>query len=392
MPINWKPDAWAKLAASNPQAFLDELATLHKPSASLFTKTYIDCAVQGFRALEKHQNTKYEATFFLELAKRLPHADAKKPGQYELGGIKNIRCERAPVEFLLWSDAATKKVNPAEKINYHSWLLKLQKPRWASDEHQHQRFSLENAPEWAAGYTEIQRGGTSSNLRQWLASAPIADCLGVVNAAGSLHGVEKPAWLTHCLDTVLARSLTVYEGASVYETMSAIKNAWKMPSASTDAKVVNLIREQPKGMSLLTHSWFGSHYGDDPYAPMLDWWSRQTPKDRGLMLHRWLSSESQTWDSLSKEEPNEKKPGTALDMFTRDAIDLPPSLGRDIVAVAPFEKPVVRTFLARVIPAIHAAELTVEPKEFKSYLLNAWDTLHEKTASLSIDGLLDLEP
>lgn len=390
MPLMWKPEVWAKLAQSKPDTFLRELAEMRSPSASLFTKTYIQCAVQGFRGLRRHDNWQYEAAFFQELAKRLPHEEAKKAEKYDIGSIQHLDIKRAPIEYLLWQDALHKRLNPAKKLDYHAWLLQLRKPGY-DPLNEHARFSLVNAPEWASGYTDIQRGKTSNTLRAWLLAAPIAECLGVVNAAGSLHGDEKPLWLTHCLETVLSRKDDMLREASVYDTMSAMTYAWKMPSPALDAAIVDLACDQPKGMSILTHAWFGGHYGREPYTPMLDWWTRQTPTNRGAMLHRWLG-EGSNWESLSKEAPHDLKPGLALDMFTRDPIDISPALSRDIVIVAPFENPTVRAFLPRVIPAMHGAELVSEPKNFKPYLLQVWDTFHEMQSPLSVDGLLDFEP
>lgn len=391
MPLNWKPDVWAKLAEEKPAIFLKELAAIRNPSASLFTKTYVQCVLQGFRGLQKHQNWQYETTFFQEMAKRLPNVDAKPPEKYDVGTTRNISAKLTPIEFLQWRDAFVKRVSPSEKFSHHAWLLELRRPSYDFDG-AHARFSLANAPEWASAYVEIQRGSVfSSRLQHFLSTAPIEECIGIVNAAGSLHEKENPTWFRHCLDTVLSRTQDMHTSVSVHEMLNAMQYAWKTPSPQLDSSLVRLVQEQPRGMSMLTHAWFGSHYGREPYTPMLDWWQRQTPSDRGTMLHRWFSDNT-NWESFRKEELNEKKPGLALDMFTRDPIDLPSHKARDIVQVAPFESQNVRTFLARIIPALHAAELTVEPKEFKSYLLNAWDMLHAKAPELSIDGLLYLEP
>lgn len=391
MPLTWKPDVWAKLAEEKPDIFLKELSAIRNPSASLFTKTYMQCVIHGFRALQKHQNRQYETTFFQEMAKRLPNVDAKPPERYDMGATKNISPRLTPVEYLQWQNAVVSRVSPATKFNYHEWLLELRRPSYDFD-NSYQQFSVANAPEWAAAYVEIQRGNPfSSRLNTFLRKAPIQECIGVVNAAGSLHEKEKPLWLQHCLDTVLGRTQEMHASVSVHEMLTAMQNAWKAPSAQLDASVRNLVLEQPKGMSMLTHAWFGSHYGREPYTPMLEWWARQTSSDRGQLLHKWLS-ESSNWESFRKEVGTDKKPGLGLDMFTRDPIEWSNAQARDIVMLAPFETQHVRTFLARIIPAIHAAELTVEPKDFKSYLLNAWDALHEKAQALSIDGLLDLEP
>ena len=390
MSMNWKPDVWATLAQERPDIFLKELSLQRTPSASLFTKTYLQCAIQGFRALSKHQNTQYEETFFIEMAKRLPHEDAQRPEKFEVGSIQHLHTDRTPVECLLWRDALAKRLNPAEKLNFHGWLLELRKPSYESDNY-HDHFSLKNAPVWAAAYTKIQRGKSADDLLAWLADAPIAQSLGVLNAAGSLHAEEKPMWLTRGLEVVFSRPVRMHQEGTVYDIVCAMSHAWNAPSARLDGAVVEMVCAQEKGLSMMGHAWFGGHYVNKRYTLMLDWWVRQSPQERGLVLHHWLVKGSQ-WDSLCKEDTHEKKPGLALDMFTRLPVDLPSELAKEIVASAPFERMLARTHLARVIPAIHAAELTVEPKDFKSYLLNSWDMLHEKGPILSIDGLLDLQP
>lgn len=395
MPIKWKPDTWAMLAQSSPDVFLKELRTQRNPSASLFGDTYLQCISESFRELKKHKNPQHEITFFLELAKLLPHENAVSPTTYKMDKVRNLDTQHAPIEYLLWLDALKKRLNPAAALDFHAWLLQLKKPSYEAD-HWHDHFSLVNAPEWAAAYVKIQREGILPlKFRDWLCSAPINECLALLQAAGSIHAKEKPIWLTRGLEFIFSnRKDELHNGASVFSTTYSMTTAWLMPSPSLDAAIVTFVLEQPSTtMSFLTRSWFGGYARNryETHAPMREWWSRQTPEDRGFMLHKWFGDRA-SWLNLTTEVPQRDLSGVALDLFTREPIVLAPSLARDIVSTAQLEHANVRAFLSRIIPALYVIELTVEPDEIKTQLLQLWDSLHESIPAASIDGLLDFEP
>ena len=394
MPLNWKPDAWAKLAQEEPETFLEQLKQLGSPRSSLFTKTYLECVAQGFRALNKHQNTKYEETFFLEMAKRLPHENAHHPEihAFEWGTVQSLQTDRTPIEFLLWHTAVAKHTYSKQTVNVHNWLLQLKKPNYDPAQ-LHASFSLNNAPEWAAAYTIVQRGGSSRRLLQWLADVPIQESLQFFAAAGSLHAKEKPQWLVQCLETVLSHTQILHNDVRAYDILPALYHAWALATLRLDALVEHYVcGAQPKSVSILDSVWFGTHYNShEKCQSMLDWWSRQTPSSRGHILHRWWTGMIR-WENWTDEDVGNKKPGIALDIFTSYPVEMPHALARDLIQCAPIQNDKVRRYLARIVPAIHAAELVMEPKDIRAHLLKSWDAVHGDSFVLSIAGLLDFEP
>lgn len=388
MSLAWKPEVWAKMARETPVAFFKELASQRPPTANLFTTTYLQCVIQGFRALSIHKNTQYEAQFFIEMLTRLPHADAQKPHKFDLDFIKNMTIDRAPIECLLWNDALMQRLNPKATIDFFTWILQLRMPTYDPENH-YSNVSLKNSPEWASAYINIQRGASSSKLRNWMSTASVDKCLGVVNAIGFLHAKEKPAWLSNALNAVLSRVDDAHANGRIFDITTALHYAWQCPTPELDATIVRFILAKPDAMSFLARGWFGN-WGE--HKPEIhEWWSRQTPACRGSMLADWLGNSS-SWTSLFGEVLDTHTPLTALDVFTKYPVELTSALAHKIVLAAPLEKETIRACLARIIPAIYVAELAVSPEVCKSYLLSMWDTLNKKELVLSIDGLLDLEP
>lgn len=393
MPMNWKPDVWSELASNKPDVFIKELLVQKPPRANLLTETYLECVSLGFRALSKHKNSQYETQFFQRLTQLMPAMSVlSTKAKYEMERLRFMDADRTPIEFLAWYTALKGHFNPAKTMDYHGWLLTLRKPTY--DPHDaHPYFSLDNAPEWAAGYVRIQRGGSPTDLLSWLGQAPVGQSLGVLNAMFSLHREENPGWLNQCALAVLARTADIHKEASVYDALTAVRYAWRQPSASPqlDDAIVAMMRDQPEGMSFMSHAWFGGHYGEESYTSMLSWWDRQTPTERGDILHRWLASPT-SWNGLTKEVPKEKKPGMALDLFSAAPVELLNSQAKAIVQTAPIEDTQVRQCLSKFIPVLLSAELMVDPDKIKPYLLHSWDVLHAKTEGISVEGLLDFEP
>ena len=284
--MNWKPDQWEDLAASNPDIFLKELQGLNAPNASLFTSTYLECAVGGFRGLSKYKNVDYDTLFFETMALRMPHVNAKPPSNMQLDRVRYMDAKCSPIEHLLWLDALEEGLKPSERLHCHRWLLALRKSKY---DDKSTTFSLKNAPPWAAAYARIQQGQTYVvELGQWLESSPVKDTLEFLNAACSLHMDEKPTWLIYGLNIVLSRAQDLYSSLRISDVTQAIASAWKMPSPALDASIEYLIINQPIGMSLMTYSWLGP-FTENPYQPMLNWWSRLSAEAKGSIVHRWLN-------------------------------------------------------------------------------------------------------
>lgn len=392
MSMNWKADTWAELAANNPENFIKEMAVQKPPRANLLTKTYLECVRQGFDALAKHKNPQYETRFFQALSNLMPpDRSMDNSVKYDVDRMRYLDAKRTPVEFLTWYTALKNHFNPARTIDYHGWLLNLRKPTYDPD-NDHAYFSTVNAPAWAASYVTIQRGGSSKDMLSWMRTAPINDSLRVFNAACSLHIEQKPLWLQQCALTLLSRTEDMHREATVYDAITAIRNAWTHPTPESDAATKTILTTQPEGLSLLSHAWFGGHYAKDSYTVMLEWWGRLSPPDRGLMLHRWLSPKTTNWSVLTKEGPKENKPGNALEMFSLLPVELPTAKAKEIVAAAPLEDAQVRQHLSKFIPVLLSAELMVDPANIKSYVLQSWDMLHAKTSDISVEGLFDFEP
>lgn len=389
MPLNWKKDDWSEMATNDPAGFIHALQTMRPPSAKLFVDTYLHCVLDGFRALNRHENATYETQFFEALSRILPHKEAKQPDKYLLGRLAYMETKRAPVAFLLWEEALKKNGHSATKRNYHGWILKLSPKYWYETE-KYNAFPLDNAPVWASAYVRAHRGESPTPLLQWLRTAPLQESMPVVSAIAVLDKDNPPAWIAQGLAATLERANDIYQSGLIHETVGVLSTALDTPTPASDEAILRLMRDQPSGMSFMTHAWFGVFHQKGHHDNMLQWWNRLEPSERGDVLNRWLGDRN-TWESLLKETPKSDRPGLALDMFTRGDIELGRERARSLVDIAPFVSSAL-PFLARLVPALHAAQLVVDPAELRKYMLEQWDKLHEHAPSLSVEGLLDMEP
>lgn len=389
MPLNWKKDDWSDMARNDPAGFIQALQAMRPPTAKLFVDTYLHCVLDGFRALNIHANSAYETQFFEALSKLLPHKEAKQPDKYLVSRLSSMDVKRAPVAFLLWEEALQKNGNGVSKRNHHGWILKLS-PRYWYDAKKYNEFPLDNAPVWASAYVRAHRGESAAPLLQWLRTAPLQESMPVVSAIAVMDKDNPPPWIARGLEATLERADDIFQSGLIHETIGVLSTALSSPTPASDQAMLRLMREQPKGMSYMTHAWFGVFHRDGHHDNMVQWWNRLNPCERGDVLHRWLGDRS-TWESLLKEPPKSDRPGVALDMFTRGDIELGLDRARALVEVAPLVAAAL-PFVARLVPALHVAQLMVDPNGLRSYMLEHWDKLHAKAPSLSVEGLLDFEP
>lgn len=389
MPLNWKKDEWSEMAKNDPAKFIQELQSMRAPSAKLFVDTYLHCAMEGFRALNSHANALYETQFFEALTRILPHREAKQPDKYTVSRLSYMETKRVPIAFLQWEEALRKNGHGVAKRDYHGWILKL-RPKYWYDKENYKAFSLDNAPVWASAYVKAHRGESPFPLLQWLKTAPLQEGMPVISAIAAMEKETPPPWLARGLEAILERTDDIFQSGLIHETIGVLSTALASPTPASDQAILRLMREQPKGMSYMTHAWLGVFHRDGHHNNMLDWWNRLASAERGDVLHRWLG-DSTSWEGLLKEVAKPDRPGLALDIFTRGDIALGVERARSLLEVAPLVKGAT-PFVARLVPALHVAQLVVDPADLRAYMLDNWDKLHEQVPSLNMEGLLDFEP
>ena len=280
MPLNWKKDEWSEMAKNDPAKFIQELQSMRAPSAKLFGDTYLLCAMEGFRALNSHANALYETQFFEALTRILPHREAKQPDKYTVSRLSYMETTRVPIAFLQWEEALRKNGHGVAKRDYHGWILKL-RPKYWYDKENYKAFSLDNAPVWASAYVKAHRGESPFPLLQWLKTAPLQEGMPVISAIAAMEKETPPPWLARGLEAILERTDDIFQSGLIHETIGVLSTALASPTPASDQAILRLMREQPKGMSYMTHAWLGVFHRDGHHNNMLDWWNRLASAERG---------------------------------------------------------------------------------------------------------------
>lgn len=393
MSLNWSPDVWGSLAASNKNLFLDSIEEMRVPMKSLHTKTYVACIFSGFLALSKYRDESAELRFFELLLDKLPHAEACSPSIYDLDRIKCLQVECAPIAYMQWRDALFKRLQPAKTLDYFQWLLDLRRPKYERDQ-AYLTFTLDKAPEWAAAYVEIQRGNSSRRLLAWLEHCPVEEALGVINAAGFLHAKEQVGWLVDATQCLFNRRDELYSYGSVFELTRLFDNSWQLKNKDLAPQIALFLTSQPEGLSLLGHIWFGMRYGNDAKKEgcFQTWWESISKENRGCVLARWLG-ETKAWPSILADLKNNKQESRFKYMVSSQPVEFTLDESRKIVEASPLEHAEIQHLLAAWIPLVSVSALFLDDSlELKNYVLSQWNTANETILNIDAGALFDSGP
>lgn len=386
--LTWRPDAWRSFS-NNPTAFMDAFRQLKKPTSNLHGDTYLKCATQGYRVLEKYPQ--YHAEYFEGLTAKMPPSTATPPDRYNLQYTRNsVESKYARIESLLWHNAITYQWERKREDVFH-WVLTLQRRYDDYDV-----LLQPQAPTWARAYVEIQRDGYSNTWSSWYHNEPLNQILPVLTALARLHiafNKEDPAWLRLAMSCAYERlrdeptsgQLPLYETTDFLDLglhagghASAIVD-WACRSSSEQTRMSNDY--------LLGSLWYGQrlHSAPEGVARFQTFWDSLQPIERGSVLSGWYSVKS-AWQALdSRTEAN-----ALIAILTSKPVEfsfVAHDAGLEFVKNCPLSTPKVLGFVTGVLPFTRPILDMIGPDDFLAYTTTHWSTLRAAPTMLGLDSL-----
>lgn len=391
MPLNWNLKVWETFVSEDPDVFIKALKCAKLPPPSIHFETYLLCVSAGLKGLRDNNRLDLEPLYFTTLQDKLSDQGMMGTGDV-LDPFERLRSNTAPIEYLNWRRNVKSKILGQHNTDYFTSFLYLQQSSFKHN--QHAAFSLEHAPEWAAGFVEMQRGN-SARLMHWMASTSISEACRAFNALSFFWmKMKHPPWFVSVTENILSRHSEMYKGAHPSDACKVILSALEMKNASVQIKIAGLFQHQTHEMHMLTHLLCGHHaIAQSEFENRFQqWWHGIHSQERARVIHGWFTNERAKPFVLKYIE---KSTDLLSTLFTREHVDFSSAHALDIISLSPLEKTATRHFLSSIIPAIAVVEALVEkPEDIKNYLLLHWNNLQAPIATLTIgsetfDSLLD---
>ena len=386
--LTWRPDAWRSFS-NNPTAFMDAFRQLKKPTSNLHGDTYLKCATQGYRVLEKYPQ--YHAEYFEGLTAKMPPSAGTSPDRYTLQYTLNfVESKYARIESLLWHNAITFQWDRKREDLFH-WVLTLQR---RYDEYD--VLLQPQAPAWARAYVEIQRDGYSNTWSSWYHNEPLNQILPILTALARSHiacNKEDPVWLRQAMSCVYerlrdeptSRQLLVSETTDFLDLgLRAGGHACAIVDWVCESSDQSIMSND----NLLARLWYGQRLHSTPegVARFQTFWDSLQPVDRGRVLSTWYSAKS-AWHALDSR--TEAK--ALLTILTSKPVEFPvigQDMGLEFVRNSPSATPKLLEFITGILPFTHPILDMIGPDDFLAYTIAHWSTLRSTPTSIELDSLV----
>ncbi len=385
--LTWRPDAWRSFS-NNPTAFMDAFRQLKKPTSNLHGDTYLKCATQGYRVLEKYPQ--YHAEYFEGLTAKMPPSAGTSPDRYTLQYTRNsVESKYARIESLLWHNAITSQWERKREDLFH-WVLTLQR---RYDEYD--VLLQPQAPAWARAYVEIQRDGYSNTWSDWYHHEPLNQILPILTALARSHiafNKEDPVWLRQAMSCVYKRLRDEPTSRQLLVSETTDFLDLGLHAGGHDRAIVDWVCESSdqstmSNYHLMDSLWYGQRLHSTPegVARFQAFWDNLQPIERGRLLSSWYSTSS-AWKTLDSRIESDSLCATLVSKpveFSMDGQDH----GLGFLKSCGLNTPKVLDFITGVLPFTRPILDMIGPDEFLAYTTTHWSTLRAAPTMLGLDSL-----